>query len=141
VPDLKLDPEWHIPEADLDIRFVRSPGPGGQNVNKLATKVELRLKLAQCASLDVGQKRRLAAKFPAHVTQRGEFVLTSDRFRSQWRNQQDALERLAEMIRSIRRPPKRRVPTRATAASQRRRVEQKRARGELKRQRKSRDHD
>jgi len=133
--ELWLDTSWSIPGTELTLRFVRSPGPGGQNVNKLATKAEVRFDLAGSGALTGAQKRRLARAFPAHVTHSGEFVVTSDRHRSQKRNQWDALAKLADMIRSIRRPPKPRVPTRVPAAAKRRRVADKRARGELKRQR------
>ena len=141
MPGLRLDRGWYIPEADLRLCYVRSPGPGGQNVNRVATKVELRLKLAQCTRLSSAQKRRLAESFPSHLTRRGDFILTSNRYRSQHRNRQDALEKLAQMILSIRRPRKRRIPTRATLASEQRRVEAKRRRGQLKQQRRSRDQD
>ena len=133
--DLWLDRDWCIPEGELSLRFVRSPGPGGQNVNKVATKAELRFDLTGSEALTGAQKRRLARSYPAHVTQGGEFIVTSDRYRSQKRNHTDALDKLASMIRSIRRPPKRRVPTRVPLAAKRRRLADKRARGELKRQR------
>lgn len=129
---LHVAPNWVIPDDDLELRFVRSSGPGGQNVNKLATKVELRLKLERTAALNLGQKRRLSAAFPAHVSQGGDFILTGDRFRSQAQNQRDVEERLAEMLLGIRYPPKRRVPTRPSRASKARRMADKRARGDVK---------
>ena len=139
--DLVLHDNGCIPEADLTVRYVRSPGPGGQNVNKVNTKVELRLRLSQCAALNPGQKRRLREAFPAHVTRAGNFIVTSSRYRSQQRNLQDVLDKLAQMIRSVRHPPKRRIPTGPTRASKRRRVEAKRQRGELKRQRRFKAQD
>jgi ribosome-associated protein len=141
MPRLQLDRGWWIPESDLELRAVRSPGPGGQNVNRVATKVELRFKLASSRALSSGQKQRLTQAFPAHVTASGDFVLTSNRFRSQLRNQQDALEKLARMIRSVRRPPRQRIPTSASAASARRRVAEKRQRGKLKRLRRGGDEE
>jgi ribosome-associated protein len=141
MPRLELARGWSIPEADLELRYVHSSGPGGQNVNKVATKVELRFRLAQCTTLSVAQKRRLSEAFPGHVTRDGDFILTSDRYRSRQRNRQDALSKLARMIRTIRQAPKSRVPTRPTAGSTRRRVDEKRQRGQLKRQRSHREDD
>jgi len=136
---LEIDDTIGIPLEELSFQYVRSGGPGGQNVNKVATKAELRFDLVGSEVLTSAQKRRLASAFPAHVTQGGEFIVTSDRYRSQRRNQNDALDKLAEMVRSIRRPPKPRVPTRVPFAAKRRRIADKRARGELKRQRKGQE--
>jgi ribosome-associated protein len=141
MPRLQVDHNWIIPAADLQLSHLRSSGPGGQNVNKVATKVELRFKLRRCAALSAAQKRRLTQAFPSHVSQGGDFIVTADRFRSQSRNLRDALLRLAEMIRSIRRPPQPRIRTQVTRAATRRRVEDKRRRGELKRQRKAQESD
>ena len=135
MPKLVIDKTWIIPEEDLELSHVRSSGPGGQNVNKVSTKVELRFRLSQCTALSSAQKRRLTAAHSSHVTRSGDIVLSSDRFRSQARNQEDVLERLAQMIRKIRNAPKRRIATKPTRASQQRRVQEKRQRGELKRQR------
>ena len=129
---LHVAPNWVIPDDDLELRFVRSSGPGGQNVNKLATKVELRLELERTAALNPGQKRRLSAAFPAHVTRGGAFIVTGDRFRSQAQNQRDVEERLVQMLLGIRHPPKPRVPTRPSRASKARRMADKRARGDVK---------
>ncbi len=133
--DLYLDRDWHIPEEDLEVRAVRSSGPGGQNVNKVATKVELRFKLQTTCALGPGQKRRLTQAHPTRVTREGEFVLTSDQHRSQARNRSDVLQRLAQMIRAVRHPPKFRVPTKVTQAAKKRRLDQKRHRSQLKRDR------
>ena len=135
MPILRLDAGWVIPEDDLELKFVRSSGPGGQNVNKLSTKAELRLKLQQTTALQPAQKRRLSAAFPSRCTAEGDFIVTSERFRSQSMNQDDALERLAAMIRSVRVPPKARVKTKPSRASKLKRLDTKRRRGELKRQR------
>lgn len=131
----RLEQNWRMREDDLEFKFVRSSGPGGQNVNKVSTKVELRLKLATTPALTVAQKRRLARAYPAHVTQSGDFILSSDRHRSQTRNLSDVQDRLADMLETIRHPPKPRVATKPSKASKRRRLDQKRRQGELKRSR------
>jgi ribosome-associated protein len=136
---LVVAPGWVVPDEDLEYKYVRSSGPGGQNVNKVSTKVELRLKLSTSA-LTPGQKQRLVAAYPSHVSGEGDFILTADRFRSQPRNQRDAEERLAALLLAIRTPPPRRVPTRPSRAAKARRLADKRARGEAKAQRRrSRD--
>jgi ribosome-associated protein len=134
---LAVAPGWVIPADDLEFRFVRSSGPGGQNVNKVSSKVELRLKLLSTRALTPGQKQRLSAAFPSHVTLDGEFVLVSDRFRSQLHNQRDVNERLVEMLLGIRHPPRRRVATRPTRAAKARRVADKRARSDVKQRRRT----
>jgi ribosome-associated protein len=136
---LEVAPDWIIPSEEIALCFVRSSGPGGQNVNKVASKVELRFLLSASRSLSLGQKRRLAAAFPSHVTLAGDFILTSDRFRSRLQNERDARERLAEMLLSVRFAPARRVPTRPSRAAKKRRVVAKRARGDTKRDRRRPD--
>jgi ribosome-associated protein len=135
VPTSRVQQGWRLREDDLDWSFVRSSGPGGQNVNKVSTKVELRFRLEATAALTPAQKRRLAQAYPSHVTRAGDFVLTSDRFRSQSRNQADVLERLYEMLDAIRYPPKPRVPTKPSKASKARRLDAKRRQSERKRTR------
>lgn len=132
---LLVDDDWVIPEGDLSLCFVRSRGPGGQNVNKLSTKAELRFRLADSTALSNAQKLRFRRAFPGHVNKAGEVLVSSDRHRSRRQNETAVLDRLAEMLRSIRRPPKRRVPTRISRATRRARVEEKRKQGEKKRER------
>lgn len=132
---LNVAPDWVIPEEDLRVRYVRSSGPGGQNVNKVATKVELRFALATTDALSQAQKHRLSSAFPSHVTQEGDFLLRGDRHRSQSRNEQDVRSRLAEMLLSVRFPPRPRRPTRPSRSAKARRLDAKRARATLKGQR------
>lgn len=134
---LELATGWVIPAQDLSVKHARSSGPGGQNVNKVSTKVELRFHMAASVTLTDAQKQRLAKAFPSHVTSGGDFLVTSDRFRSQSRNLADALTRLTEMILSIRRPARKRIATKPSAGAKQRRLTDKRRQSERKRQRSS----
>jgi len=128
VTGIQLTPRTSIPEDALTVRFVRASGPGGQNVNKVATAVELRLDL-DAADLPVALRQRLARIAAGRINQQGELVIFAQRFRTQARNRDDALDRLSQIVAEAERVPKRRVPTKATAASKRRRLEQKGRRG------------
>ncbi len=130
-----------IPDDELVERFVRSAGPGGQNVNKVATAVELRFDVANSPSLPEPVRARLLAKRDRRVTGDGVLVLNAQRFRTQERNREDARERLAAFIETGLRAPKPRVATKPTKASKRRRLDAKRERSTIKRGRTGRDWD
>ncbi len=129
---LTVEPDIRIPLAEFEFSFVRSAGPGGQNVNKVNTKAVLRWPLSASPSLPAGVRERFRAKFGNRLTTEGELVLSSQRFRDQWRNKADCLEKLQAMLSSVARPPVKRRRTRPTKASKTRRLEQKRRRSEHK---------
>jgi ribosome-associated protein len=124
-----------IPRPELEIRFVRSSGSGGQNVNKVNTKAVLRWNLRDSTMLPDDVRERFLARFGRRVSSSGELVLTSDRYRDQRRNVEDCLEKLRAMLASVWRPPRRRKPTRPSRAAKEQRLAAKRARGETKRRR------
>jgi len=130
---ISVTPHISLDESELEFAFVRSSGPGGQNVNKVATAVQLRFDVARSPSLPFDVRARLMARAGSKVTKDGVLVLSAQRFRTQERNRADAVERLVEMIRAAAIPPKRRRKTKPTRASKRQRVEEKRKRSSTKR--------
>jgi ribosome-associated protein len=130
-----------IDESELVERFVLASGPGGQNVNKVSTAVELRFDVRGSPSLPDGVKARLASLAGSRMTQEGVLVIAAQRFRSQPRNRQDALDRLFELIREAEVAPKRRRATRPTLGSQTRRLESKGVRSGTKAMRRRPEQD
>jgi ribosome-associated protein len=124
-----------ISEDELTERAIRASGPGGQNVNKVSTAIELRFFIWGCAALPDEVKQRLAKKRDQRITEAGEIIIQAQRFRSQERNREDARERLVHLIQSALQAPKPRLATKPTRASQRRRLDDKRAHATLKQQR------
>ncbi|HZH43194.1 MAG TPA: alternative ribosome rescue aminoacyl-tRNA hydrolase ArfB [Lysobacter sp.] len=129
----------HIPDDELVERFVRAAGPGGQNVNKLSTAVELRFDIAGSPSLPEPVRERLLARRDRRVTSEGVLVIQAQRFRTQERNRDDARERLAAFVEAGLHAPKPRIATRPPRAAKQRRLEQKRQRATIKRGRGPRD--
>lgn len=121
-----------IAEDEIEESFIRASGPGGQNVNKLATAVQIRFDVRRSPSLPDEVRTRLERLAGARLTQEGVLVITAQRFRTQERNRRDAVERLVGLIRRASEAPKPRRPTRPTLASQVRRREAKTRRGAIK---------
>jgi len=134
-------PELTIPDEELVERFVRSSGPGGQNVNKVATAVELRFDIANSPTLPEPVRARLLAKRDRRVTDEGVLVLSAQRFRTQDRNREDARERLQAFIATGLHAPKPRIATKPSRAAKKRRLDDKRGRSTIKRDRAKRDWD
>jgi len=132
---LVVTPHIVIPATELAWTAVRASGPGGQNVNKVASKVELRFDLPNTEALPPSAKARLARLAKNRLDADGCILITSQLTRDQRQNLEDAREKLADLVRRALVPPKRRRPTRPTRSSQRKRVDQKRKHSEKKQSR------
>jgi len=130
-----------IPEDELIERFVRAAGPGGQNVNKVASAVELRFDVEGSRALPDAVRARLLARRDRRLTADGVLVIQANRFRDQAKNRADARDRLAALIEAATHVPKRRIATRPTRASKERRIESKKNRATIKRTRGGRGWD
>jgi ribosome-associated protein len=131
-------PPLLIPDEELEERFVRSSGPGGQNVNKVASAVELRFDVRASTTLPEAVRDRLLARRDRRMTAEGVLVIHAQRFRTQERNREDARERLHALIEACREAPKPRVATKPTRGAVERRLGSKRERAQVKRERASR---
>ena len=136
--DLVVNDRLVIPAADLQWRFSRASGPGGQGVNTTDSRVELVLNLEACSVLGPFRRARLCERLASRLVDGDLRIVVADE-RSQWQNRQKAMVRMAELLRdALKPPPPSRKATRPTRGSQRRRVQAKKQRGEIKRQRRSR---
>ncbi len=133
--DVKVGRALTIPSSEIQLTFSPSGGPGGQHANKVATRVELTWNVDASAVLGPRQRARLKRKLARRIDAGGTLRLASDRFRSQLRNREDALQRLAFLVAEALKPEKKRVPTAPTAAARERRLREKKRRSETKRAR------
>ncbi len=129
---LVVRPGLEIPTSEFELTFVRSSGPGGQNVNKVSTKARLRWPVEETESLPQDVKERFIQRYKRRLTNEGELILTSQRFRDQAKNVGDCLLKLREMIDAVVDVPKPRKKTRPTRGSKERRLKEKRTRSERK---------
>jgi ribosome-associated protein len=134
---IEVTPKIVIGENEIETNFVRASGPGGQNVNKVATAVQLRFDAAHSPTLTPAIRERLARLAGRRMTDDGVLLIEAKRYRTQERNRQDALERLVDLLRRAAQKPKRRRKSRPSAAAKARRVEQKRRHSQKKRLRRS----
>src|SRR6201986_1583001 len=132
---IRITPGIAIDEHEIEESFVRASGPGGQNVNKLATAVQLRFNVRGSPSLPDDVRERLEHLAGSRLTRGGDLVIIAQRHRMQGRNREDALDRLIDLIRRAAVAPRVRRPTRPTKASRQRRVEAKKHRAGLKQMR------
>lgn len=130
---IRITPYLALDEGEIRLQFIRASGPGGQNVNKVSSAVQLRFDAAHSPSLPEDVRARLMRLAGSRLTNEGEVVIEAKRFRTQERNREDAIDRLVELIRRAAEKPKPRVATRPTLASKKRRLEAKKQRGEVKR--------
>ena len=133
---LEVNSDISIPLREFDISFARSPGPGGQNVNKVNTKVILRWDVTSTSSLPDSVRERFLEQFKRRITKQGEIIVTSTRFRDQGRNVGDALQKLRQLILQVAEEPKPRKKRRRSPQANRKRLENKRIQSAKKERRK-----
>jgi ribosome-associated protein len=137
---LIVRPGLEIPTSEFEFTFMRSSGPGGQNVNKVSTKARLRWPVGQTQSLPEAVKERFTSRYHRRLTNEGDLILTSQRYRDQTKTVGDCLEKLRELIDAVVDVPKPRKKTRPTRGSKERRLKEKRGRSQRKDLRKPPKH-
>ena len=133
---LYIDDSISVPLREFNFTYVRSSGPGGQNVNKVSTKAVLAWKVVATSNLPPAVKQRFLKKFASRISQEGKLIITSQRFRDRGRNVADCLAKLRAMVLAVRHPPKARRKTKPSRASKERRLDSKRQRAQKKQGRK-----
>ncbi len=133
---IRIPPHIVIKEKELNFEFVRSSGPGGQNVNKVSTAVQLRLDVRASTGIPADVKGRLRTLAGRRMTENGILIIKANQFRKQEQNRQDAVERLIQLLQMAAIKPKKRVKTRPSRAAKERKLVAKKQRGQLKKLRK-----